>query len=73
MPEVINAIPECPEESTLIAESREFGILFYRLPTCQFYLRAPTGETNKWYIIVFDELNENTYYYSFEEFIPPKT
>lgn len=68
-PEEIAAVEDCPEEHMLIYEDVENRILFYRLSTCQFYLRAPMNELDKWYIIIFDELSSNTYYESFTEFI----
>lgn len=68
-PEAIAAIEECPEVNTLILENEDLGISLWRLSSCEFQLMAPTGEPGKWYIIIFDWLDESTFYISFEIFM----
>jgi hypothetical protein len=63
---------ECPDSNTLIGEDEASGIQLYRLAAdtegnCVFQLVAPTSEAGKFYNIIFDEISENSAYYSWEE------
>jgi hypothetical protein len=78
-PEMIAAVPECPDENTLIYNDETTGISLWRLPVrmvtedgvnvCPFQLNAPSTEAGKTYIIIFDALYPNSYYQSHEEWI----
>lgn len=68
-PEMIASIDDCPEENILIYEDTVHQILFYRLSSCQYYLRAPMNEAGKWYIIIFDDLFPHSYYESWTEYM----
>lgn len=77
-PQQIAAVPECPENNSLIYEDDVTGISIWRLPPrtvtaeagaiCPFQLNAPASDPGKLYIIVFDTLYPGTYYESWEEF-----
>ena len=77
--DAINAAPACPESNTLIHIDEETGISLWRLPertvtaegvrVCPFQLNAPSTETGKTYIIIFDTLYPNTYYESGDEWL----
>ncbi len=63
--EQIAAVPDCPEENTLIAANDALGIAVYRLTSCEFQINAPT-HTGKTYTMIFALLYPNTTYTSFE-------
>jgi hypothetical protein len=64
-PEQIAAIAECPSENTLIVSAGDVAL--YRLASCEYQLNAPSLDGTKTYVIIFNELYENTGYISHEE------
>lgn len=73
----VGDIWECPSSNTLIIHDPATGISLSRLPetpnpegdtVCPYQLNAPTGEANKWYIIIFDSPFADTLYTSYEAF-----
>jgi hypothetical protein len=64
-PEDIAAIEECPTENTLIVS--EGNIVLYRLTSCLYQLNAPSLDGTKTYVLIFNDLYENTGYTSHEE------
>lgn len=64
-PEQIAAVAECPSENTLIASTGTVAL--YRLTSCQYQLNAPSLDGTKTYVMIFNDLYENTGYSSHEE------
>ncbi len=73
----IDVVDDCPDSNTLIFKDDVNGVSLWRLAErnigsdnadiCPFQLSAPTVDTGKNYIVVFDGLYSNTYYESWEE------
>jgi hypothetical protein len=64
-PEQIAAITECPAENTLIVSAGDVAL--YRLASCHYQLNAPSLDGTKTYVLIFNDLYENTGYSSHEE------
>ena len=67
------AVGRCPAENTTVFSGAS-GIIVSVLPqrpdgSCPYQVNAPTGEANKVYVIIFDDLFTDTYYESYEAFI----
>jgi hypothetical protein len=61
----IEAVGNCPAENTLIASAGKVEL--YRLRDCRYQLNAPSLDGTKTYVLIFNDLYENTGYSSHEE------